>query len=332
MNPGLKRALGNNGPRIFPIGLGCMGLTGSYGSISAADAERVIAAAIDHGISLLDTADFYGGGQNEQLLGCCLRRTGKRAVIATKTGLKMGPDRQPLLTGRPDQIVSACEASLMRLGVEAIDLYLLARIDPAVPVEDSVGAMANLVSQGKVRAVGLSEASVETIRRANSVFPLSALETEYSLAERGVEARVQPALGELGMTLVAYSPFGRGLLTGSLNPDAAFEQGDFRNFNPRFSKENIAANLEKVSALTRISRSLGVTNTQVALAWLLSKGGNVIPIFGTRSVDRVKENVRAASMKLPQDIVSYLDETFSIGWTKGERYPPSQMKLTESFA
>lgn len=307
-----------------------MGLSGSYGSIAEIDAEEVIASAIDQGVSLFDTADFYGGGRNEELVGRCLRHIGKRALISTKTGVTVGPDRQPVLKGRPDQIVSACEASLKRLGVEAIDLYLLARVDPDVPVEESVGAMAGLVSQGKVRAIGLSEASAETIRRANGVHSLSALETEYSLAERGVEARIQPTLNELGMTLIAYSPFGRGLLAGSLDPDTTFEQGDFRNSNPRFSKENIAANLKRASALRQASESLGLTNAQVALAWLLSKGSNIIPIFGTRSVDRLRENLKAVALDLPEDTISYLDGAFGAGGMKGERYPPSQMKLIEA--
>jgi len=325
-----RRQIGRHDLKVFPVGLGCMGLSGAYGTVTSEDAERLIETAIEEGIDFLDTADFYGRGTNEELVGKCLRRTRKAVAVATKTGVGMGPNRQPILKGRPDQIVAACDASLVRLGVETIDLYLLARADPEVPIEDSVGAMADLVTAGKVVEIGLSEVSASTIRRANAVHPIAALETEYSLAERGVETDILPTLREFDMTLIAYSPFGRGLLAGELDAKTTFDETDFRRFNPRFAKEHLGSNLSTVSQLTKISEKAGASNAQVALAWLLSRGDDIVPIFGTRSIDRLRANKASVSLGLSNEILQELDDCFPPGWARGSRYPESMMALVET--
>lgn len=325
----IKRKLGASGIEVSPLGLGCMGLSGSYGAIEPEDARGVIRTALEAGIDFLDTADFYGRGGNEELIGDVLAASSNPAVVATKTGVGIGPDRKPVLKGHPDQLKAACEGSLSRLRLEAIDLFTLARVDPSVPIEDSVDAMADLVAAGKVRAIGLSEASAATIRRAHAVHPLAAVETEYSLMERGVEAEILPVLRELGISLIAYSPFGRGLLAGGLSADMAFEAGDFRQHNPRFSDANRAANLERIALMDDIATKHDSTRAQVALAWLLAKGDDILPIFGTRSPERISSNLEALSIQLSKEDIATLDGQFPIGWASGDRYPPAMMALID---
>jgi len=328
----IRRTLGASGIDVSPLGLGCMGLSGSYGAIEPEDARGVIRHALDAGIDFLDTADFYGRGGNEELIGDVLKDIDRPAVVATKTGVGMGPDRKPVLKGHPDQLKAACEGSLSRLKVETVDLFILARVDPSVPIEDSVGAMADLVAAGTVRAIGLSAASASTLRRAHAVHPLAAVETEYSLMERGVEQDVLPVLRDLGISLIAYSPFGRGLLAGALSTDMPFETGDFRQHNPRFSEANRAANLERIALMDNIARAHGATRAQVALAWLLAKGDDILPIFGTRSPERITSNLEALSLQLSEDDIETLDGQFPVGWAIGDRYPPAMMALIDGDA
>lgn len=322
-----ERQLGGTSIDV-PLGLGCMSLTGAYGPASEEDAAAVINAALSHGIQFFDTADFYGNGRNEEIVGKCLQ--GRRDVqIATKTGVAMGPDRKPILRGRPEQLKAACELSLKRLGVETIDLFILARVDTAVPIEDSVGAMGDPVAAGKVRKIGLSEISSQTLARAMAVHPIAAVESEYSLAEREVEESILPATRDAGIAFLAYSPLGRGLLSGAISSTTTFEAGDFRKANPRFASENLAANSERAVLLGTIATEIGVTSPQLALAWLLTRGSNVIPIFGTRSPERLIANLQAASLQLPRSIVERLSQAFPLGWARGARYPEPQMALID---
>ena len=290
--------------RVSALGLGCMGMSWAYGPVDRREAIGTLHRALDLGVSLLDTADLYGGGANEELLAEVLRGRRDEVVLATKFGIVPGADGYPAgVNGRPEYVRTACEASLRRLGVDHVDLYYLHRPDPTVPIEDTVGAMAELVSAGLVRHLGLSEASARTLRRAAAVHPIAALQSEWSLFSRDVERSVLPACRELGVGLVPFSPLGRGMLTGGLDP-ATLTADDFRRSLPRFTGENLERNLAAVATVRRIADAHGATPGQVALAWLLGQGDDVVPIPGTKRVHYLEENLGALDVELTgQDLI-----------------------------
>jgi aryl-alcohol dehydrogenase-like predicted oxidoreductase len=295
------RQLGSQGLQVSEIGFGCMGLSDFYTTSRIADAEAiaVIHGAIDRGITFLDTADVYGPHTNEVLLGKALQGRRHQVVVATKFGIVREPGSGARgVNGRPEYVRASCEASLRRLGLDHIDLYYQHRVDPKVAIEETVGAMADLVKAGKVRHLGLSEASATTIRRAAKVHPIAALQSEYSLWTRDLEATILPACEELGIGVVAYSPLGRGFLTGAFRKPEDFDASDYRRNSPRFLSENFAGNLRLVEVVEEIARQQGYTPAQVALAWLLDRGPHIVPIPGTRSVQRLEENARSVNIKL----------------------------------
>jgi aryl-alcohol dehydrogenase-like predicted oxidoreductase len=321
-----QRRLGNQGLRCGAIGLGCMGMSHIYGRADEAESRRTIAAALDAGMTLLDTADVYGIGGNEQLIGEAL--TGRRddAVIATKFGMKRRPDGSLIgVDGSPAYVAEACDASLRRLGTDRIDLYYAHRLDPAVPVEETVGAMARLVGAGKVRYLGLSEASAENIRRAHAVHPISALQSEYSLWTRDVEAELLPLLGELGIGLVAYSPLGRGLLTGTIRSQDDLAERDYRRSFPRYAQGNLEHNAALVDALQEIAAGLGQSLAQLCLAWLLTRAPELVPIAGTKRTRYVGENAAAAATTLGAATLTAIEAAFDASGVRGDRYRPSAM-------
>ncbi len=321
-----RRKLGTQGLTVSAIGLGCMGMTWAYGN--APDEGQAIATihrALELGINFLDTAEVYGPYTNEQLVGRALRGRREGVIVATKFGFKFNNGVRGV-DGSPENVKRVANQSLMRLGIDAIDLYYQHRRDPSVPVEETVGAMKELVEAGKVRYLGLSEVGPETLRRANAVHPISALQSEYSLWERGVEDEVLPAARELGIGLVPYSPLGRGFLTGSVDV-ASLSQNDFRKTNPRFSEENARANEALVAVVREVAQQCGATPAQVALAWVLSRGDDVVPIPGTKRVRYVEENVGAVDLKFTPEQLAQLDGLAS--QTAGERYTPEMMKLVE---
>lgn len=325
-----ERKLGANGPTIAPLGLGCMGMSEFYGRSDDAQSMGVIHRALELGVQLFDTADMYGRGHNETLLGRALRGRRDAAVVATKFAVLRGDDGSfQGVCGRPEYVKQACDASLRRLGIERIDLYYQHRVDPAVPIEDTVGAMAELVQAGKVRWLGLSEAAPATIRRAHAVHPISALQTEYSLWSRDPEQALLPVCEELGIAFVAYSPLGRGVLTGAIRKPDELEPGDFRKSLPRMSGENLDRNLALVDSVVQIAQARGCTPAQLALAWLLTRSPIVIPIPGTRKLSRLQENVDAAEMTLTQRELARLDEVAPPGAAVGARYPEASMKSVE---
>jgi aryl-alcohol dehydrogenase-like predicted oxidoreductase len=311
--------------RVSAIGLGCMGMTPIYGQPDEGECIATVQRAIELGVTMIDTADMYGGGKNEALVGRALRGRRDRVVLATKFGNIRAPDGKPDVNGRPDYVPQACDASLQRLGVEAIDLYYLHRVDPKVPIEDTVGAMTRLVEQGKVRHIGLSEAAAPTLRRAHAVHPIAALQTEYSLWTRDVEDAILPACRELGIGFVAYSPLGRGFLSGTITGADALADDDRRRDHPRFAQENIERNLVLLEALRAVAAARHATPAQVALAWLLARGEDVVPIPGTKRRTWLEENVRAPDLRLDESDLAQLDEAFPPGITAGERYPAGQM-------
>jgi aryl-alcohol dehydrogenase-like predicted oxidoreductase len=324
------RTLGNSTITVSSLGLGCMSMSDSYGADSSRDEQESIATihrALDLGITLLDTADIYGPHTNEDLVGRAIRGRRAEVVLATKFGFMGGRDpKGRSVNGRPEYVRSACEASLKRLGVDMIDLYYLHRVDPAVPVEETIGAMADLLRAGKIRAIGISEAGPETIRRANAVYPLAALQSEYSLWTREPEDAVLPVCRALGISFVAFSPLGRGFLTGALKPDDLVE-GDFRRGLPRFQGDNFQKNLDLVARVREIARSKGCTGTQLALAWLLAQGPEVIPIPGTKRRKYLEENAAAADVILTPSDLKQIDEVAPRGAAAGERYPAAMMAL-----
>jgi len=296
-----RRKLGPQGLEVSAIGLGCMGMSDFYGPADEATNLSVLNAALDIGINFLDTADVYGTGANERLLGKVLKTRREEVVLATKFGHVRGPDGAFIgIDGTPEYVHAACDASLQRLGVDHIDLYYQHRVDPRVAIEETVGAMAELVKAGKVRHLGLSEASANTIRRAEKVHPITALQSEYSLWTRDLEPTILPVCEELGIGVVAYSPLGRGFLTGAIKRIEDLDAGDFRRGNPRFSGENFARNLQLVEIVSEIAREAGYTPAQVALAWLLDCTPYVVPIPGTRSIRRLKENALAVAVRLEE--------------------------------
>jgi len=321
-----ERQLGKSGPRVSAIGLGLMSMSNTYGKSDDAESVEVIRRALDLGITLLDSSDMYGWGHNEELLGRAVRGRREAAVLATKFGQVRNPSGANLVNGRPEYVPRACDASLERLGVEVIDLYYQHRVDPQVPIEETVGAMSRLVERGKVRHLGLSEAAPATIRRAHRVWPMAALQIEYSLLYREEAEEALAVCRELGIGLVAYAPLGRSLLTGEVSRVEDIPDDDRRRQHPRFEPGNLEANLALVGRLQAMAREKGATPGQLALAWLLARGPDVVPIPGTKRRARLEENVGALGVQLTGDDVRALDEAVPRGAAAGSRYPAAQMK------
>ena len=316
-----KRRLGRNGPEVSAIGLGCMGMSEFYGSGSEEESIATILHALDRGVTFLDTADMYGVGRNEELVGRAIRGRRDEVFLATKFGNVRGPAGEFLgVKGDPEYVRSACEASLKRLGVDAIDLYYQHRVDPNVPIEDTVGAMARLREEGKIRFLGLSEAAPRTIRRAAAVATITAVQTELSLWSRDAEAEVLPTVRELGIGYVAYSPLGRGFLTGQIKSPDDFPEDDFRKFHPRFQGENFEKNIALVREVEKMAEEKGCTTAQLALAWVLAKGDDVVPIPGTKRVRYLDENIAALDVQLSDEDLKRLDRILPPGAAAGQRY------------
>ncbi|HYC60372.1 MAG TPA: aldo/keto reductase [Thermoanaerobaculia bacterium] len=316
------RKLGNQGLTVSTMGLGCMGMSEFYGSTDESEAIATIHRAIELGVTFLDTADMYGPFTNEKLVGKAIRDRRDAVVIATKFGNMRGEDGAFLgVNGRPDYVRKACDDSLRRLGIDVIDLYYQHRVDTKTPIEETVGAMSELVRAGKVRYLGLSEAAPATIRRAHATHPISALQTEYSLWSRDPEDEIFPTVRELAIGFVAYSPLGRGFLTGRIKTIDDLEPTDYRRRSPRLSGENFAKNLELVTKIEEIAREKGITSSQLALAWVLHRGDDIVPIPGTKHVKYLQENVRALDVKLSEEELQRIDEVAPKGVTAGDRYP-----------
>ncbi|MHB1846270.1 MAG: aldo/keto reductase [Deltaproteobacteria bacterium] len=321
-----RRKLGRQGLEVSEVGLGCMGMSDFYGAKDEAEALATLGRAIDLGVTFLDTADMYGPFKNEELVGRALVGRRDQVVLATKFGNERRPDGSFVgVNGKPEYVRSACDASLRRLGVDTIDLYYQHRVDPKVPIEDTVGAMAELVRAGKVRYLGLSEAAPATIRRAHATHPISALQTEYSLWTRDVEAEILPTVRELGIGFVAYSPLGRGFLTGQLKRPEDIPEGDWRRNNPRFQGENFQKNLALVAEIGRLAEEKNTSAAQLALAWVLSRGEDVVPIPGSKSRRHLEENVAATGLRLSPAELRGLDERLPLGAAAGLRYPEAAM-------
>lgn len=320
------RTLGKTRPLAVPaIGLGCMGMTPIYGTPDPASAIATIHRAADLGAGLLDTADAYANGANEELVGRAIKGIRNRVIIATKFGNVRLPDGKPGANGRPEYVVEACEKSLKRLGVDVIDLYYQHRVDPSVPIEDTIGAMAKLVGQGKVRYLGMSEAGAATIRRAHKVHPITALQTEYSLFTRDVEGEILPTCRELGIGFVGYSPLQRGTLSGTIAGPQDLANNDRRHDHPRFHGDNLANNLKLIVPLKALADKYGATPAQVALAWLLSRGPDVVPIPGTSKPSRLEENLATLEKQIPKAELDALSAQIDASAVAGTRYPAGQM-------
>lgn len=319
-----KVACGQQGLLVSRLGLGCMGMSASYGPVDEAAALDTLYLALERGLTFWDTADVYGQGQNERLLSRVLRQERSRVELASKCGIAGRTAEGLALNGRPEAIHQACRASLQRLQVETLDLLYLHRVDPDVPVEESVGAMGELVSQGYVRFLGLSEASSQTIRRAHREFPLSAVQSEYSLFSREVERDVLPTLRELGIGLVPYSPLGRGLLAGALSAEAPLSEGDFRAQLPRFSESHLPQNLRLVDTVKAVAKAHGCSPAQLALAWVLAQGDDVIPIPGTVKTRHLLENLESVEVSLSEQGLQALDHLSA--QVQGARYPDALLK------
>jgi aryl-alcohol dehydrogenase-like predicted oxidoreductase len=314
------RTLGSD-LQVSALGLGCMGMSEFYGAADEEEAKAVIGRALELGVTFFDTADMYGPFANERLVGAALAPHRDEVVIATKFGNVRGENGERLgVRGDPDYVREACEASLQRLGVDEIDLYYQHRVDPEVPIEDTVGAMGELVEQGKVRHLGLSEAAPETVRRAHQTHPITALQTEYSLWSRDPEEELLPLVRELGIGFVPYSPLGRGFLTGHIRKPEDLAEDDFRRHNPRFQGENFQRNLELVERVEEIAAEKGATPGQLALAWVLAQGEDLVPIPGTKRVSYLEENVAAAEVELSDEDLRRIDEAAPRGSAAGDRY------------
>ncbi len=320
-----KRTLGNS-LSVSAVGLGCMGMSEFYGSHDDTTSIATIHRALDLGCNFLDTADMYGPFRNEELVGRAIRGRRDEVVLATKFGNMRGDDGAFLgISGKPDYVRQACDASLKRLGVDHIDLYYQHRVDRTTPIEDTVGAMADLVRAGKVRHLGLSEAAPQTIRRAHAVHPITALQTEYSLWSRDPEDEILPVVRELGIGFVAYSPIGRGFLSGRFKTIDDLEPTDYRRLSPRFQGQNFARNLDLVRRIGEIARAKGVTPAQLAIRWILSRGNDIVPIPGSRSIGHLEENIAAAEIELTVEDLARIDEVAPKGVAAGERYPSTSM-------
>jgi aryl-alcohol dehydrogenase-like predicted oxidoreductase len=316
-----KRRLGRDGPQVSAIGLGCMGMSEFYAGGSEQESIATIHHALDRGVTFLDTADMYGWGSNEELVGGAIRGRRDEVFLATKFGNVRGPNGEFLgVRGDPDYVRSACEASLKRLGVEVIDLYYQHRVDTKVPIEDTVGEMARLKDEGKIRFLGLSEAAPDTIRKAHSTHPITAVQTELSLWSRDAEADVLPAVRELGIGYVAYSPLGRGFLSGRFQSPEDFPEDDYRRNHPRFQGENFRRNIELVHEVEKMAEAKGCTTAQLALAWVLAQGEDIVPIPGTKHRKYLDENIGALDVELSGEDLRRLDEILPPGAAAGERY------------
>jgi len=322
-----QRTLGKSDLRVSAIGLGLMSMSGTYGKCDDEQSIRVIHAALDRGVNFLDSSDFYGWGHNEQLLKRALKGRRKGVVLATKFGNVQTPDgKGAFVDGRPAWVVQACDASLQRLGVDVIDLYYQHRVDPKVPIEETVGAMARLIERGKVRYLGLSEAAPETIRRGHAVHPITAVQSEYSLLYRQPAEDTITTCRALGISYVAYSPIGRGLLSGTIKATADIPEDDRRRQHPRFQDANLDHNVALVQKVAEMAEEKGCTPAQLALAWVLAQGEDVVPIPGTKRLEYLEENLGALAVKLSPDDLARLDDVLPPGAAKGARYPEAQMK------
>jgi len=316
-----KRRLGRDGPEVSAIGLGCMGMSEFYVGGSEQESIATIHHALDRGVTFLDTADMYGWGANEELVGRAIADRRDEVFLATKFGNVRGPNGEFLgVRGDPEYVRSACEASLRRLNVETIDLYYQHRVDTKVPIEDTVGEMARLKEEGKIRFLGLSEAAPETIRRGHAVHPITAVQTELSLWSRDAEAEVLPTVRELGIGYVAYSPLGRGFLTGQFKSPDDFPEGDFRKNHPRFQGENFEKNIQLVREVEKMAEEKGCTTAQLALAWVLAQGEDIVPIPGTKHVKYLDDNIGALKVQLSDEDLERLDAILPPGAAAGERY------------
>ena len=327
-----SRRLGTHGPTLSSIGLGCMGMSEFYGSRDDQESLATIDRALELGIDFLDTSDVYGPHTNEVLVGKALKGRRNRFFVATKFGIVRDPadPSKRSVDGTPAYIRSAVEGSLRRLGIETIDLYYQHRVDPNTPIEETVGAMASLVEEGKVRYLGLSEAGATTLERAHRVHPITALQTEYSLWTRDPEAAVLPACRRLGIGFVAYSPLGRGFLTGAIKSPADFAPDDYRRASPRFQGENFRRNLELVEKVRSLAARAGATPGQLALAWVLAQGKEIVPIPGTKRRKYIEENAAAVNLALPAEVLHELEEAFPPDIAAGDRYAPAMKALVEA--
>ena len=319
------RELGTQGLKVPAVGLGCMGMSIAYGVRRDEDGIATIHHAIDRGAAFLDTSDAYGSGKNEDLVGRAIAGKRDQVILATKFGNIRLPEGKTVINGKPDYVVEACEASLKRLGTDVIDLYFQHRVDAETPIEDTVGAMAKLVEQGKVRYLGLSEAGPETIRRAHATHPISALQTEYSLWSRFPEEEILPTCRELGIGYVAYSPLGRGFLSATIRTPDDLVENDRRHDHPRFWAENMVANGVLLGVLEEIASAHGATPAQIAIAWVLAQGDDIVPIPGTKKVKYFDENIAAADLSLSSGDLERLGAVFKPGVTAGTRYPEKQL-------
>jgi len=322
------RKLGKAKLKVSALGLGCWGMSDAYGKSDPAEAMTTIHKALDKGVNFFDTADIYGGGENEKLLGRALQGKRQRAVIATKFGFVGNEHGSPGVNCRPDYVKEACDKSLKRLGTDYIDLYLQHRQDPEIPVEETMGAVSDLVSAGKILCAGLSEVSADTLKRANTIFPITALQSEYSLFTRGVEETILPLCNDLEIGFVPFSPLGRGVLTGQITKETIFEKNDYRASLPRFQKDNFSKNLDLLKSIQCLAREKNVSLSQIALAWLLSRGEYIVPIPGMKTRTYLEENIRSIKIQLSAKEIGLLDRLGPK--VQGQRHNPVNLKFVQS--